>query len=245
MKNTYDIDKHGLYLLCRNDIEDEMMNLLEEYNPELLEIPQKLDTEDFIENFLGLNLEFHTLSKDHNIYGAFVFNDGKIKIYDDGEEKEILVTRKTVIIDSAIEDISEKVIRFTEGHEPAHYILQYDLMSSSEHHIHSDKFENHGEVIAYYAKSSNTRKRLVTKEDWMEWQANYGSACLLMNRSAVLVLLSNLFSIDKESLAEYCSHLSIFDYLKAKFAISRSFDVTERSAGYRLDAIIDYLVTGK
>ena len=237
MLKNYPKDKYGLYLVSKNNIEEEIEELLKGYNSELLNDPQAIDIYDFVENELKLNLEFHKICNDNTVYGLFSFTSGSINVYDNDVDKEIKIKEKTVVIDPSTLDISEHLYRFTLGHEAGHYIFQFNLMNKG--------FDNLIKTDINYLNRQNLefrnlkRKQLATKEDWMEWQANFAASCILMNRSAMLSLISNFLGYEVHYNSHFLQRMTKSQRTTLVYKISEVFEVSKRAAEIRLIQVSD------
>lgn len=135
----------------------------------------------------------------------------------------------TVIIDNTLLEVSqENRYRFTVGHECRHSIahIQYHV----KEHPNQISFLQEAEDIPavrcrIYTNNRNSRKEWDDYE-WMEWQANYFSAAILMPKSMVLKLYG---SANKRNLSKN---------LEAHFLasqISETFNVSIAGATHRLE----------
>ena len=196
MIGIYKHNEYGLCIMKRDDIEAEAENILRNYCPDCLTKPMKVNIEKLIED-MGLKLCYANMSKQSNILGAFVFNKGIIPIYEDNNLCQSMYDAKTIIIDATIADADDPRLRFTYGHELGHYVTQYDIFHIDENQI--SLFDYDGEKQnAVICKRENiecnsffgNHKKLVTKEDWQEWQANYFSSAILIPKSTLQIALS-------------------------------------------------------
>lgn len=197
MTGRYNVGKHGLFILKSEDIENEIENILNQYCPTCLEEPKEIDVEKLIED-MGLNLYYANMSKNSEVLGAFVFNKGVIPTYIDDVLECKKYDEKTIIIDSKIAEEEDPRLKFTYGHELGHYVTQYDLF-----HVNNNQLslfdiveEKQTAVICKREKVNpeNTlskRKKLETKEDWQEWQANYFSSALLIPKCTLRIALKD------------------------------------------------------
>lgn len=197
MTGHYNVGKHGLFILKSEDIENEVENILNQYCPTCLEEPKEIDVEKLIED-MGLNLYYANMSKNSEVLGAFVFNKGVIPTYIDDVLECKKYDEKTIIIDSKIAEEEDPRLKFTYGHELGHYVTQYDLF-----HVNNNQLslfdiveEKQTAVICKREKVNpentlNKRKKLETKEDWQEWQANYFSSALLIPKCTLRIALKD------------------------------------------------------
>lgn len=195
MLGMYRKSNNGLYVLRKEDIDNEAENILRKYCPDCLLDSKEIDIEKLIED-IGLSLCYAKMSKNSEILGAFVFNKGRIPVYIDDEKKSNLYDEKTIIIDSTIAESDDIRLRFTYGHELGHYVTQFELFHISNNQL--SLFDNGSSSCdAVICKRENVttntlvngRKSLETMEDWPEWQANYFSSAILIPKSSLKIVL--------------------------------------------------------
>ena len=178
-----------LYYLKKEDIEKEAEYLANKYFPECVENCLSIPIDLMIEK-MGINLEFRKLSIHKEILGACIFKDGTINLFDENNKqfKEI-VKANTIVINSNLEDDNDIRINFTLGHELGHNVLQGPLYIDYENQV--TFFENDCAISCKreYVVPTLTHKQLVTKLDWMEWQANYFASAILIPRSSIYKFL--------------------------------------------------------
>lgn len=195
MLGRYKVGKNGLFILRKEDIEDEVENIINRYCPKCLEEPKEVDVEKLIED-IGLNLYYATMSKNSEILGAFVFNKGIIPTYNDGTLENKKYDEKTIIIDSKVAEEDDPRLKFTYGHELGHYVTQYDIFHVNNNQLSLFEIIDDKETAVICKRESvdpnnesNERKKLETKEDWQEWQANYFSSALLIPKCTLRIAL--------------------------------------------------------
>lgn len=193
--------KNGLPCVNKNDIEEIAQLYLEEFNPDLLKEPTSIPIEEFLQNYLNLEMDYADITHDASILGLTAFDSGHIKVYDLENKKErfIYVEEGTVVIDnSLLEYDKEGRFRFTCGHEAGHWIFHREMFQ-----LNKKQNNNFGESIN---KQVNTamcflrageivlvNKTFRTDEEWMEWQANYTSSCLVMPRTTFITAARKMF----------------------------------------------------
>lgn len=199
MKKTYNLNKReNIYYLSKEDIEFETEYILREYFNECLERPQPIPIEKVIEK-MGLSIEFAKLSENNDIYGAFVFNKGIINIYENDKQIGRYFEKKTIIIDSDIYEKQAGITFFTLGHELGHYFLQYRLKHIDEDQVSILDLLNKEEKAKYYIDSNKVLQATLNSDEniykfsFVEWQANYFSACILVPKKALDMKLKEIY----------------------------------------------------
>lgn len=185
--------KNGVPILSHKEIEDDAENFIKDFDVEILERPRELDIERFVEYYLRLSLDYNNLSNCGLILGRMVFNDtDKIPIYDAerGRAEYISAERGTVMIDNMLLD-DEHRLRSTLGHEAGHWIYQKSYFCTDSNQL--TLFDTVDRVGTACRKSDieggdGTKRTLSTDHDWLEHQAKYFSAAILMPRKAMKVV---------------------------------------------------------
>ncbi|MGR6836728.1 ImmA/IrrE family metallo-endopeptidase [Syntrophomonas erecta] len=183
--------KNGVPILSKDEIEYIAEAVLQDYNPKLLDNPGVLDVEHFSECYASLEMDYQDLTHDRSILGMTVFNNCYIPVYDPENDraKKIPVDEGTILIDnSLLEDDQLRRGRFTLGHEASHWLLhrQIYVVNKNQISLFDDLEEEKQPVIKCRTTDIECvgKKRLVTDDDWMEWQADYMASALLMPKKA-------------------------------------------------------------
>lgn len=211
MVGKYRKGSHGLYIMSKDNIDDEAESILNEYCKDCLSEPKKIDIEYLIE-CMGIDLCYVKLSKNSEILGACVFNEGMLTTYNDNKPENRMFPAKTIIIDSQIAERNDARLKFTYGHELGHYVVQYDIFHVNENQIslfeyESSKVQNNAAICKreniMFDTLLNKHKKLETKEDWQEWQANYFSSSILIPKVTLKIALKQ-FLDDYDIMSQDC-----------------------------------------
>lgn len=220
---------NGVPILPKKELEIMAENFLRDFKPEALIKPQAIDIDDFAFNYLGLNLDFHHLSHDESILGAMVFDDTIIPIYNPEKNKAeySVIDKDTVVIDSRLaEDHQERRYRYTVGHEVGHAIFHRKYFKCKS--FMSNFNEKNLKMVRETEEAFNGYKpvELWEDKDFIEWQANYFSAALLMPKSMVKRVFRKLSLKDKNLKEE--------DYV---YEVTKIFQVSWEAAANRLNSL--------
>ena len=249
MVGKYKKGSHGLYIMSKENIETEAENILNKYCSDCLLEPKRIDIENLIES-MGLDLCYARLSSSSEILGACVFNKGVLKIYNDNEFENRIFSAKTIIIDSQIAEKNDSRLRFTYGHELGHYVVQYDLFHINENQISLfDYSDNETDSSAVICKRNNVTtnmlvnkcKKLETKEDWLEWQANYFSSSILIPKTTLQMALKQYLS-DYDVMSQKCP-LDKLGYLELTVLIEQLTSIYDVSTEMMINRLksLNYL----
>jgi len=181
--------KNGVPVLSRDEIEYVAEAVLQGYKPKLLDNPGVLDVEHFLECYASAEMDYKDLTHDQSILGMTVFNNCCISVYENGKETEIQVDEGTILIDnSLLENDQLRRGRFTLGHEASHWILHRRIFMVNKNQLllFNDLEGEKQPLIKCRITDIECagKKRLVTDDDWIEWQANCMASALLMPRKA-------------------------------------------------------------
>mgnify|MGYP001314589860 CR=1 FL=1 len=193
--------KNGVPILSKDEIDNIAEAVLRDYKPKLLDNPGALDVEHFLEYYAALEMDFKDLTHDRSILGMTVFNNCYIPVYDqeNDQKKEIPVDEGTILIDNSLLEDSRLIRRgrFTLGHEVAHWLLHRQIYAVNRNQI--SLFDDLKEEKQPVIKCRTTdiectgKKRLVTDDDWMEWQADNMASALLMPKKVFAKLVESEF----------------------------------------------------
>ncbi|HIU77584.1 MAG TPA: hypothetical protein IAC62_16975 [Candidatus Pelethocola excrementipullorum] len=193
--------RNGIPVMRNSEIDAHAEEFLRDYNPSLLKIPQPVDIEAFAEFYLDLALDYAYLSHCGLILGRMVFQETeRVPVYLPKEKcaDYLYVSRGTMLIDNTVlDDRKEYRLRSTIGHECGHWLFHSDYYT----------FKNRGNyhrkaLLPEITGCKNTdidggaditgRKKLITDFDWLEHHAKYFSAAVLMPKTPLISMVSDL-----------------------------------------------------
>ncbi len=186
---------NGVPILSNNGIDSHAEALIADYDPSLLKTPRALDVDDFIENYVGLRMHYTDLSHKGFIWGRMVFRNTKILVYDPEKNcaDEEAVDGNTIVIDnSLLDEKKEHALRSTAMHECSHGIYHFPYFcwgrkcTTDRQPYTSCEAKN---IIGPDRVTGGLR----TDMDWIEHQAKYFSAAILMPRKSLVRLCKSTF----------------------------------------------------
>lgn len=185
-----------MYYLSRKNIEDYASEVMKQYKPECLHIPQSIDVYDFMENFMELETDYKNLSPDQSVLGLTSFSDGIYYVWNDDRTRQypIEVKNRTVILENSLLDSNhDGRERFTVMHECSHQILHSDCFTEAVN------LSNIGLLSCAKRDIESAKKKLVTSRDWIEWQANAMAAAMLMPAEMVKQLFYEMMEVTRKT----------------------------------------------
>lgn len=186
-------------VLSFKEIEQLAVDIISDYEPKYLKKPQSFDVDDFIEFYLGCEIEIVHLSHNHCYFGRYIFNEAEdIPIYCPETKKvyELQTDPNTILLDAYLTETPERehLRRFTLMHEGGHGVKHQRYYRGIDKQLTFFDMNDYEEPQASSTSNSilgyGKRRVLKTDEDWLEYQANSFASCMLMNREALKILLN-------------------------------------------------------
>ena len=221
-------------VLHHHEIENHVDALIADYDPDLLEHPKALDVDDFTENFLRLSMHYTNLSNTGFIWGRMVFHNAMILVYNPntGKVEEEPVEKNTVIIDNTLLiEKMENAYRSTVMHECAHWIYHRIYYSVDKRQLENSRPPYTMCDMKNIIGRTNPGQ-LSSDLDWIEHQAKYFSAAILMPRKAVYQIYHEPFV--KKYIRENCIGRENDELARL---MSKTFHVSKESAVIRLKSL--------
>lgn len=190
---------------------------LEEYCPEALKYPMAIPIEKIAAD-MGLTVQYVCLSEDSDIYGATIFTDGALEIYDpeEGLFDTKVFKRKTVLIDpEAVKKTNVGCKHNTLAHECVHWY---------KHRLYYKMQKYTMPRMARFCKCSVNQLPYATEDDnIMEGQA-IGIAPRILMPKATFIEAASQFDIVYGK-----------DNWQAIYGLADLFDVSKQSVMIRLE----------
>lgn len=184
---------------------------LEEYFPEALKHPMAVPIEKIAAE-MGLKVQYACLSEEADIYGATIFTDGALEIYnpEEGLYDTILCKRKTILIDpEAVKKTNVGCKHNTLAHECVHWYkhrLYYKMQKFTMPNIarfckcrvNQLPFATEDENIMEGQAIGIAPRILMPKATFIEAASKYGIVYGRDNWQAIYGL-ADLFDVSKQS----------------------------------------------
>lgn len=226
--------RNGIPVMSNREIDAHAEGFLKDYNPLVLKNPQPINIEELVEYYLNLSLDYVYLSHCGFILGRMVFQEvERVPVYLPKERcaDYLYAKRGTLLIDNTLlSEWKEYRLRSTIGHECGHWVFHSDYYTNVDCRSY-DTFKSERELTGCKKTDIESseeqvgRRRLLTDHDWLEHQAKYFSAAILMPKTSFLTAVSDLLENseqDTTALAE---------------SLSEIFHVSPSSANIRLSQL--------
>lgn len=223
--------RNGIPIMSNIEIDTHAEEFLKDYNPSVLKNPQPIDMEDFAEYYLNLTLDYVYLSHCRFILGRMVFQEvERVPVYLPKERcaDYLYAKRGTLLIDNTLlSEWKEYRLRSTIGHECGHWLFHSEYYTNVNRRSY-DTYKSESELTGCKktdiegGEEQAGRRRLLTDHDWLEHQAKYFSAAILMPKTPFLTTVSDLLEV------------SGLDTTDLPEALSEIFHVSPSSANIRL-----------
>lgn len=173
--------QNGVPVLKAKDIELLANRQLKEFDKHIFKDFRPINVDEFIENYLKLDVEYQKLSLDGSVLGKTSLFDGAIPIISENGYREIRVVKKGNIFVDLEACKCENRIRFTMIHEAGHALLHQNVERSV-----LENYKCCHETMTTIDKTGViTIMKARTQLDWMEFQADRYASCILMPRQCV------------------------------------------------------------
>lgn len=190
---------------------------LEEYCPEALKRPMAIPIEKIVAD-MGLKVQYVCLSEEADIYGATIFTDGALEIYDpeEGLYDTKVFKRKTVLIDpEAVKKTNVGCKHNTLAHECVHWY---------KHRLYYKMQKFTAPRMARFCKCSVNQLPYATEdENIMEGQATGIAPRILMPKATFIEAASQYDIVYGK------------DNWQAVHGLADLFDVSKQSVMIRLE----------
>lgn len=213
---------NGQYILSKIDIEKIATDVLMEFSPSNLVMPTQLNTMSFLQDYLGLDVKRKYIGTfESGILGSIVMCDEmEIPSYDEMFRPTVLIeTYGNVLISPNLSSRDNAPRRrYTEIHEGSHFILHKDYYRFLDR-----KSANQHKLIAC-RKMELINDNPKTAADWIEWQADYLAAALLMPQEVFCDYTRSII----RSLGVPCGYLTVSSGTNKRQAFEIISKVAER-----------------
>jgi hypothetical protein len=211
--------------------------------PNALDTPAPLDVERFAELYLGLNIEYKALRRDHKILGLTVFGDGVVSVMDKTGQRQISleVSEGTVFIDPILllkRNTARR--RFTVMHEASHWLIHRKAFSADNPFGTPGVFDNKFLVAKTGRVDYSRRQTSRNDNERTERQADFLAAALLMPKSTLRMAVRDFFRSYGEKPRVLVRGRSVTDDYLAKMLpeyVAGQFCVSKRAALIRLEKL--------
>ena len=123
--------KDNIPILSKREIDEIAGGYLLDFAPDAVLNPQPINIDSFLENYLGLILDYQYLSHDGRYLGMTVFNDtNRIPVFipEDNLAGYYSATAGTVVIDTNLTaDNQLNRCRYTCAHEGGHWVFHMNV----------------------------------------------------------------------------------------------------------------------
>jgi Zn-dependent peptidase ImmA (M78 family) len=216
------IDKNGVPRLAAGDIETKAEEVIEFFDPLVLQRPCATPLMVFLEETsrrfkvaIDFTRDLGESTQGHKIWGMFCF-----------QPRRILVDRLL---------IGDARFSFILGHEFGHLVLHRDLIVKKKGYSDVDISDTAHDFVT-------GKKVLLTPRDWLEWQANRFAGAILMPRATVLDALLSVqrsLGVNHNVGRVFVERkpYSVVDFNRTVVELQSIYQVSRRNVEYRLDQL--------
>lgn len=187
---------NGIPVMSYDEIENLSLEIISDFNPELLKYPQAIDIEALGEFGLNLHIYYNDLSHNGSVLGSIALTNGTCYLYDK-ENNDILirdVKAGDIFLDNQLLNYKNEGRRnFTLAHEISHYITLKTIIEKALVNKAKDK---ECEIIRCTNAELHENSYTWHNNDdlaCMEYYANNLAAALLMPKTTVAIVIKLVF----------------------------------------------------
>jgi Zn-dependent peptidase ImmA (M78 family) len=238
--------KKGVSCIKDTDIELYAELVLADYNRELLDNPQPMPWSDFIETYLGRDIQFANIyceDSGEKILGTCSFDDNvPLTIYNNekNHKESIELNTGDIVLNSVLEQQKPRLL-FTALHESGHWLLhQPYYFAKNPNKNQMRMFDDEVKIVKCCRTTdiehNDSKRKLVTPEDFIEHQANVLAAALAVPYKALQKLVPNLFKkYQYEQTVQECDAAAICEIQEDIIGeVANIFGVSKKVAEIRL-----------
>ena len=236
--------------LTYDALEDYAEALVHDFAPDALTAPGVLDVDGFIEFYLCLSVDYRCLCLERKVLGITAFNDGVIDVMreDTGMPEKLPVKTGTIVLDSSLcAKRNVPRLRFTMLHEGSHWLLHRKAFAEDNPFGPAGVYENQFIAAKEGRVDYSRSKKDKTDVEWMERQADFLAAAIIMNKPALRIAFKDYFSYYNEKPRRIIRGASVMDDCHARQLpeyIAKIFGVSKRAALIRLEKLTAIVVKG-
>ena len=191
------------------------------------DVIQRIYPEVLLQNLLGLNITYRTLSTDGSILGMTAFDQVSVQIYERKNPTYFYLDGRTVLIESALigQDVNPGRLHFTLVHEASHHILRMLFPKEYVPGI------NHRRV---YCCADSSILRSGKQADWEEWRVNTLTAAILMPLD---LLMKHLKAVGLDQKIHMLNRVFAPKEYQAFAAVAENLSVSKSALSIRLEQL--------
>lgn len=187
--DVYDINrKTGALIIGKNRLDDYATKFLNKYCPVALSTPTALPVNKIIE-CMGLNLQHHNLSENHDVLGCCTLLEGNVPIYQTKSKRyeEKYFDHGTIIIESFLTN-SENIGRYrnTLIHEAIHWEKDkkyFEILKLRHPELMEELYPLMQRQSEFHFEPTHNKQTDDNQIMWLEWQAYRIAPRILMPKN--------------------------------------------------------------
>ncbi len=197
--NKYHHSKAGGVYLSYQQIEECTEEILQDYNSKLLKEPMAVEYDDFLEEYLGVKLDYqyiYTSKNEGAILGCTILSNQKLAVFD----KENMCKRyyeyepNTVVLDMSLIE-GERTIQenITGLHEAGHIWIHGPILKEDSNQISLNEVDRSIICCSRVGIERVEKPTIPKEESWREWQATTFAVTMALPQKSLEISVRELF----------------------------------------------------
>ncbi len=244
----------GIYLSYQQ-IEELTEMLLQDYNPKLLTDPMAIEYDDFLEGYLGVDLDYqhiYTSGNEGDILGCALFSGQRLAIFDKENMRKSYreYGPNTVVLDlSLIEGDRAIQENITGLHEGGHVWIHGPILQADQHQMTLSGVEFGKTCCSRRGIERFEKPYSSLEESWREWQATTFAVTLALSRKSLEISVPELFDRygikGRQMVVDADPGSWELSYHTIPEALGRIYNMSKEAIRYRLEKTGFYITKKK
>ncbi len=253
--NRFHRTKGGGVYLSYKQIDELTESLLQDYKPELLREPMAIEYDDFLEGYLGVELDYqhiYTSSDEGDILGCTIFSDQKLAVFDKENMRKsyLKYDANTVVLDLSLVE-GDRVVQenITGLHEGGHIWIHGPVLQVDKYQMVLPGL-NTGKICCSRSGVEGVEKPVVsTEEAWREWQATTFAVAMALPRKSLELSVTELFKrygiMDHQMVTDADTKAWELSYHTIPGELKSIYNMSKEAIRYRLEKTGFYITKKK
>ena len=242
--SKYHRTKAGGVYLSYQQIDTLTEMLLEDYKPELLKSPKAIEYDDFLEGYLGVELDYqhiYTPKGEGDILGCAIFSNQRLAVFD--KENMCMSYRtygpNTVVLDVSLVNGDRTIQENITGlHEGGHIWIHGPILQVDQQQMTLDETDYGIISCRREGIEKNERPTSSLEEIWREWQATTFAVTIALPKKSLEISVPELFDHygikGRQMVIDADPETRALSYHKIPENLKNIYNISKEAIRYRL-----------
>ena len=191
--------KDGGIYLSYQQIEKLTEEIIRDYRPDVLTYPQAVDYDDFLECYLGVEVDYqhiYSTGKQGDILGCTIFSEQNLPVFDKENMRKAYLRYQpiTVVLDNSLVEGDRSIQENITGlHEGGHVWLHGSFFTVQEGQMQIDEIDQKRVCCRKEGMEAIEQVYCSNAEMWREWQATTFAVTLALPKKSLNLSVQEMF----------------------------------------------------